>query len=82
MLERVARGVVDRKMETPAIIFLETIRPLNFMTSQTMLAAWPLVKLAGGRDAYREVAESLEDRETLHRLVLRIEELSALGATP
>jgi len=82
VLERLAREVVARRLETPAIIFLEGIRPLNFMASQTLFAAWPLVQLAGGWASYREVAECLEDRETLHRLALRIEELSVSGARP
>jgi hypothetical protein len=75
-LERLANAVVDRGMETPAIIMLETMRPLNFLFGQAMLAAWPLVRLAAGWNDYREVAESLEDRRMLGNLAARIERLA------
>jgi len=82
-LERLARAIVDRGMETPAIILLETVRPLNFVTGQTMLAAWPLIKMAHDWIDYREVAKALEDRRTLGDLAARIEELAgAKGSAP
>ncbi len=85
-LDRLARAVVDRNMEMPAIVLLESIRPLNFLASQTMHAAWPLIRMAGSFDDYRTIATALEDRETLQRLAGRIEELSLAkhntGAVP
>ncbi|MCP4677450.1 MAG: hypothetical protein GY854_18445 [Deltaproteobacteria bacterium] len=75
-LERLAQAIVDRGMEIPAIILLETVRPLNFVTGQTMLAAWPLIKMARDWTDYREVAEALEDRRTLGDLAARIENLA------
>ena len=75
-LFRLAKSIVERGMETPAIILLESMRPLSFLTGQTMLAAWPLIKLAAGSDDFRIIAEALEDRQTVHRLVNRIEDLS------
>ncbi len=82
-LERLAQSIVDRGMETPAIILLESVRPLNFVTGQTMLAAWPLIKMAHDWTDYREVATALEDRRMLGDLTARIEELAdADGAEP
>ena len=75
-LERLAQSLVDRGMETPAIILLESIRPLSFLTGQAMIAVWPLIKMASDWDDYKEVADSLEDRHVLGNLVNRIEELS------
>jgi phosphoribosyl-ATP pyrophosphohydrolase len=76
ILERIARGVVDRGMETPAVIALESVIPLNFLGSQVMYAVWPLVKMVADGVDYQDVAAALEDRETLRGLVMRIEELS------
>lgn len=75
-LERLARLAVQRRMEIPAVIFLETIRPLGFLASQAALAAWPLLKAFGGFEGFREAAQSLEDRRTLQRLIDRIEDLA------
>jgi len=76
-LERIARTVVDRGMETPAIVFLEAATPLSFLGSQAMFALWPFVKLASIEADYREVAGALEDRRALRLLAARIEELAA-----
>ena len=75
-LERFAREVVDRGMETPAILFLETIRPLNFLASQTLRAAQPLIQWGIPSDAYHSVAAALERRETIPTLIACIETLS------
>ena len=76
-LERIAKGVVDRGLETPAVIALESVIPLNFLGSQVMYAVWPLVKMVADGVDFQEVATALEDRETLRELVMRIEELAA-----
>ncbi len=76
-LERLAQGVVDRGLETMAIVFLESIRPLNFMTSQAMWAVWPVLEAAGAGNDFAQVAQALEDRRTIDRLIRRIEELAA-----
>jgi hypothetical protein len=78
-LEKIAREVVDRGMETPAIILLESMVPLSFLGSQALFAAWPLVKMAADGSDYREVARALEDRRTLRLMADRIEELAASG---
>ena len=75
-LERLARAIVERGLETPAIIFLESIVPLSFLGSQVLHAAWPLVQMAAAGDDIQEVAEALEDRRTVRLLVDRIEELA------
>lgn len=75
-LERLARSVVERGMATPVLIFLETARPLSFLTGQSMLAAWPLVKLFTKTDDFERVAVSLEDRRTIRRFTARVEELA------
>jgi len=77
-LEKVATSVVERGMETPAVIFLESIVPLSFLGSQAMFAAWPLVKMApSAAVSYEEIASALENRATVRLLAARIEELAA-----
>lgn len=79
VLEDLARAVVDRGMDIPAIIFLDSMRPLSFLTGEVLWSAWPLVRLSGKWSGYREVAEALGDRNCLPMLIKRIEELQTMG---
>ena len=75
-LERLAVAVVARGMETPAIVFLDSLTPLSFLASQTMHALWPLVRTVARTEDFPAIAEALEDRRTVRVLVDRIEELA------
>ena len=75
-LDRLAAAVVDRGMETPAIVLIDSIRPVSFLAGQTLHAVWPLVRIAGDFKDYEAVAGALEDRQMLERLALRIERLA------
>jgi hypothetical protein len=77
LLERLARRVVERRMEAPAIAFLEMVRPLNLIGSQVAWAAVPFAGLLADDRDVRDIAAALEDRRTLCALVQRIETLSA-----
>jgi len=79
-LERLAKAAVDRRMETPAIILVESLMPVAFLGSQAMAAVAPLVKMLGFGDDCEEVALALEDRRTVRLLADRIEELAAAAA--
>lgn len=82
LLERLAGWVVERRMTAPAIIFLESHRPLSFVGSQVMIAASPLVSFFGpffkasvgfdGED-FQRFAELMENRDNLERLIIEIE---------
>ncbi|MBF0314669.1 MAG: hypothetical protein HQK50_09140 [Oligoflexia bacterium] len=43
LLDRVAHMVVKRKLATPAILFIESVRPLNFMGSSLMTFLRPII---------------------------------------
>ena len=77
VLERLAATVVEKKMETPALLFLETMTPLNFLGSQFMYATMPFVQLFSTSDDYHEIARALENRKTVRLFAERIEELSS-----
>jgi hypothetical protein len=76
LLEKLAVQIVERQMETVAIVLLESIKPLNFLAGQTLHGVMPLIKMVGGTKNYREVANALEDRRTLGLLIRRIETLA------
>jgi hypothetical protein len=76
VLEKFAAQVVERRMETPAILFLEMARPLNFIGSQLIFAVTPVAGLFKTDHELNEVARALEHRGTIERVVQRIEQLS------
>ena len=76
ILEKFARTVVARQLETPAILFLEMVRPLNFLGSQLVLAAVPFAGMFTCEQELKEVARALEHRGAIASLVRRIEQLS------
>ena len=80
--EQLAHAIVNRGMETPAIIFLETVIPLNFLGSQIIYALWPLWKMAAlpGEATLGEIAGHFESRETIRRLINRIEDMATAGS--
>ena len=62
-------------MATPALIMLETFRPLNFVGSQVLHFFHPIVSAILTTDAYRNFTEFLERRGSVDYLCQRIEQL-------
>jgi len=77
LIEKLARAVVKRRMTTPAILFLESVKPLSFVGNQVMLALDPIIKIFATIEDYGKVAALLEDRENIETLILKIEELES-----
>ena len=72
LLERLARRVVELKLETPAILTLETARPLSLVAGQAMLFFEPFAQMLFRFTDYRRLAALIERRyalETLTRLI-------------
>ena len=79
LLERVAATVAERGMATPAILFLESVGPMNFLGSQALHFFTPLLEVVFPQRDVERVAFLLERRDTLSRLVAMIE--SGAGAS-
>jgi hypothetical protein len=77
VLAKVAQKVVDKGMTVPAILFLETIKPLNFIGSQAMVFFEPVVQTVFNLKDYDTLRQALEKRESVEILLLRIEEFDA-----
>jgi hypothetical protein len=73
LLERLARRVVELRLETPALLTLETARPLSVLAGQAMLFFEPFAQALFHLTDYRRVAALVERRETLDQLVQMIE---------
>lgn len=82
LLERVAARVVELRLEVPAVLALESVRPLSFVAGQAMVFFQPMVQALLRFDDYRRFAALLERRDTLEFLVSLIERRAEAGRTP
>ncbi len=73
LLDKVAGFVVRKGMATPAVLFLESMSPLNFVGSQVMVFLQPILTTFFSTQEYEHLAEILERRESIGVLVERIE---------
>jgi len=73
LLERLARRVVELRLETPALLTLETARPLSLLAGQAMLFFEPFAQALFSFPDYRRVAALVERREALEELSRMIE---------
>ena len=73
ILDKLAQKVVGFRMTVPAIMFLETVKPLSYVSSQTMVFFEPMVKAVFNVAEYDEIRILMEDRRNVEELLLRIE---------
>jgi hypothetical protein len=82
LLERIAETIVTRGMAAPATMFLESMGPMNFLGSQALHFLIPIIECAFSTKEVEQVAQLLERRDTVTRLITIIEATSApKGAT-
>ncbi|MBI5778180.1 MAG: hypothetical protein HZA49_01825 [Planctomycetes bacterium] len=73
LLNKVADAVVKRRLAAPALMFLESVRPLNFLSSQAMVFFQPIVSLAISTKEVELLAQILERRKSIPFLIELIE---------
>lgn len=76
LLDRLATRVVELHMEVPAILTLETSKPLSLLASQTLVFFEPIVQSLFRLEGYRRFAALAERRDALETLMHKIEEQS------
>ena len=77
LLDRIADAVVKRGMTAPAMIFLESLGPMNFLGSQALYFLAPIVEWALNAKEVEQAARLLERRDTISRLITIIDAKSA-----
>ena len=78
VLEKVAQKVIQWRMAVPAILFLESVKPLNFIGAQTMVFFEPLVQSVFSFKDYDTLRIALERRENIENLLQKIEAHDAI----
>lgn len=79
VIEKLAKKVVEKSMTVPAIVFLESVKPLNFIGSQAMVFFEPIVQTVFNFRDYDALRTALEKRPTIEILIQRIEALDAVA---
>jgi len=73
LLEKAATWIVRRGLTAPAILFLETGKPLNFLGSQLLIALSPFIQAIFKGDEYHKFALILEKDANVELLIELIE---------
>ena len=80
LLDRLAARIVELRLETPALLTLESARPVSLLASSAMVFFEPLVQALFRLPDYRRFSRLIEDRDALELLVTLIEDRAAVRA--
>ena len=75
-LTKLANNIDELKLITPSIFFLEMVKPLNFIGSQTMVFFGPIISAFVKTDGYYKAAELFEQHSSVEFLICELERLS------
>ena len=73
LIRKLADYVVRRNMSVPAIMLLESVRPLNYVGSQAMVFFKPIISRFFTSAEYDKLTTILERREVIDLLIKEIE---------
>lgn len=73
LLDRLAVRVVELHMEVPAILTLETSKPVTVIASQALIFFEPMIQALFRFTDYRRFTALIERRDALESLIARIE---------
>jgi len=74
---RIAERIHKSGLVTPAILFLETVKPLALLGSHTMVFFGPIISAFIRADGYYRAAELFEEPHNVELLIQEIERLEA-----
>ncbi|MFH0887704.1 MAG: hypothetical protein V1871_00655 [Planctomycetota bacterium] len=74
LLNKVADLINKKRLNTAAVMFLESVRPLNFIGSQAMVFLQPIVSFVISTKELDLLSKILEKRKSIPLLIELIEE--------
>ena len=77
LIRRLADKIVGYGLAVPGILFIESARPLNFITSQAMAWFEPIIKGLFSWDDYEKFRLVLERRGSVELIIKAIEDAEA-----
>jgi len=79
IIDSIASKIVGRRLEMPAVLFLDMHKPLSWIASQGMLVAMPFLGMIFGAQSIADLSKILAQRENIEALIARIEDMSVQG---
>jgi hypothetical protein len=76
IIERIAKRIVNLKLEIPFIVAFESLKPLSFIASSILVALEPILQPIFSFKDYKLFYEMLEDRKNIEKLIQKIEILA------
>jgi hypothetical protein len=77
LVAKIAKAIVEREMTVPAIMLIESVKPLSFLGNQLLIFLNPMVSLVISSKDYYTFVRMIEDRDNLEKLLVAIEEENA-----
>ncbi|MDI6783897.1 MAG: hypothetical protein QME64_07365, partial [bacterium] len=74
-IDKAAQFIVNRRLEVPAIMALQSMTPLNFIGSQTLVVLEPFLGPFFSQEDYQKLIEILEHRDGIELFIQRIEKI-------
>jgi hypothetical protein len=74
LIHRVAKEIIRRRLQTPAILFLEMHKPLSNVAGHAAIAFAPFVMPFLGFKTVDEYSQVFKERENVERLIQLLEE--------
>jgi hypothetical protein len=72
---RIAERILKSGLVTPAVFFLELLKPLSLLTSHTLVFFGPIITAFVRQDKYYMVTELLEEPKNVEFLISEIERI-------
>ena len=73
LLAKLAGGIVRRRMGLPAVLLVQSVKPLNTLGNQAMVFLKPFLSALFKKGDYDRATEILDRREGLEALLAAIE---------
>lgn len=75
LIEKIAKKIVEKRLEVPAVFFLESIKPVAFVGTQISYIVFAPILYLLGPESFNYLS-IFEKREDIEKLLSKIEELS------
>ena len=75
-IDEIAGFIHKKKLEVPAVMFLELNKPLSLFYSSMFFISTPVLGAFLGPERMKKLYLLMEDRKNIEKLIVKIEELS------
>ena len=73
VLARVLRAIVKRRLTALALFTLESLKPLSFIASQSLIVFGPLIRAVLSVADYDVFVRAIEDRDNIEWMIQQLE---------